>query len=166
MPVGVAARRPREAPHVAVNPETERQLEETRAKIELLQNVTEERMRSLTRDELVGVVGDLLALAGAETTVGREAVATYNESNAGRRPGAKPGGLTISPWWDANASALEPLPHVSAAVPAGFGERDDRVEAYDFRLCMTDSKQNSVPLRRPAAYNASEWELWRRLYRM
>ena len=63
MPVGVAARRPREAPHVAVNPETERQLEETRAKIELLQNVTEERMRSLTRDELVGVVGDLLALA-------------------------------------------------------------------------------------------------------
>ena len=27
MPVGVAARRPREAPHVAVNPETERQLE-------------------------------------------------------------------------------------------------------------------------------------------
>lgn len=63
MPVGVAARRPREPPPIALNPETERQLEECRAKIELLQNVTEERLRSLTRVELVGVVGDLFALA-------------------------------------------------------------------------------------------------------
>ena len=60
---GVAARRPREPPPIALNPETERQLEECRAKIELLQNVTEERLRSLTRVELVGVVGDLFALA-------------------------------------------------------------------------------------------------------
>ena len=63
MPVSVAARRPREPPPIALNPETERQLEECRAKIELLQNVTEERLRSLSRVELVGVVGDLFALA-------------------------------------------------------------------------------------------------------
>ena len=134
--------------------------------------------------------GDLLASAGASMTWGREAATKYNESNAGRRPGSKLSGLTVNPYWDASVASPEALPHVSAAVPADIGAADgtrlrtrsqvstralidrdcvpratDWLEAYDFRLCFTNSPQHRIPFRRPAGYNASSFELWRRIYR-
>ena len=43
------------------------------------------------------------------------------------------------------------------------GQADDRIEVYDFRLCVTNSPGSRVPFTKPAGYNASEWEFWRRL---
>ena len=44
------------------------------------------------------------------------------------------------------------------------GEADTRIEVYDFRLCFTNSPSHRIPFWKPANYNASEWEFWRRLY--
>ena len=53
---------------------------------------------------------------------------------------------------------------MSGATPVPVGEADRRIEVYDFRLCMTNSPGNRIPLTKPAGYNTSEWEFWRRLY--
>ena len=44
-------------------------------------------------------------------------------------------------------------------------QADGRVEAYGFRLCLTNSPGNRLSFTKPASYNASEWEFWRRLYK-
>lgn len=49
--------------HPPLNPDTRDALDDVRANIDLLENVTEERMNRLTAKQLVGVVGDLLAMA-------------------------------------------------------------------------------------------------------
>lgn len=46
-------------------------------------------------------------------------------------------------------------PYVSA--PRGAG--DDRVQAYNFRLCVTRERTNRVPFPKPRTYNRSEWAL-------
>lgn len=109
--------------------------------------------------------GDLVATAAGSVTWGRESAAQYRERSAGRRPGVKPyGGATVNPYWNATARPLRVLPHVALARPVGVGQADRWIEAYDFRLCMTNSPGYRVPIERPDDYNASEWEFWRRVY--
>ncbi len=55
------------------------------------------------------------------------------------------------------------IPHVEPAVPAAVGDGDLWTEPYDFRLCFTDSPGNRLAFTRPDTYNASEFEMWRRL---
>ena len=43
------------------------------------------------------------------------------------------------------------------AAPLGAG--DKKVQAYNFRLCVTTNKSNSVPFPKPDNYNRSDWEL-------
>ena len=58
------------------------------------------------------------------------------------------------------------IPHVySEPAPVTLGQADSRIEVYDFRLCVTNSPGNRRPFTKPAGYNASEWEFWRRLYK-
>jgi hypothetical protein len=38
------------------------------------------------------------------------------------------------------------------------------MEVYTFRLCVTNSPSRRLPFTKPASYNASEWEFWRRIY--
>ena len=48
------------------SPETLEALEECRARIELLSHVNETSLRKLSKKQLVGVVGDLLAMAARQ----------------------------------------------------------------------------------------------------
>jgi hypothetical protein len=41
---------------------------------------------------------------------------------------------------------------------------DKQIQAYNFRLCVTDSPTLRVPFAEPTGYNASEWELLRRFW--
>lgn len=96
---------------------------------------------------------------------GREGRAQYGEKDAGRR-GLDPISATVNPWWDSSVptAQLAAIPHVSADVPVGEGKADLWVQPYDFRLCFTNSPSNRAPITKPVSYNASEWELWRRIY--
>ena len=110
--------------------------------------------------------GDIVAQV-ASTTWGRESATQFGEEGAGRQPIVGIG-AAVSPYLNESARPYDTpaniLPHVSAQAPAGVGDADRWVEPFDFRLCFTDSPGNKINFTRPASYNASEWELWRRLY--
>jgi hypothetical protein len=84
--------------------------------------------------------GDLLAAATspAAWTVGRESKAKYNEQLAGRRPNDFNRGYEFKVRVDPFDETGKPLPLLSPTGPRGeVGAADDRVQAYNFRLCAT-----------------------------
>jgi hypothetical protein len=101
--------------------------------------------------------GDLLARAGVSYTVGRESRAQYGESLAGvqLRSAAHQWPMPVSPFDDQGRllSGVQPGP---TGVP---GEGDRKVQAYNYRVCMTDVAANRVPFPKPANYDPNRFEL-------
>lgn len=94
-----------------------------------------ERRRTLRADTFIdaGYEGDLAAAAGVEYRIGRESREEYWEPYAGRvfleNPGLK-------------------------LLPGSSGEADHRIQAYNYRLCMTDRPDLRVPISCPESYQA------------
>ena len=108
--------------------------------------------------------GDLIVASGTPFAVGRESSAAYNESWAGRRePFGYPfDSRPISPL-DASGALL---PLLTARVSAPLHSGDAGTQGYNFRLCVvkrSESPGNFLPFPQPQPYNASRWELLRRL---
>ena len=107
--------------------------------------------------------GDLMARAGVSYTVGREGRDEYGESLAGRKE-IQPGnhqlrGAPVSPYDDEGNL----LPHVVPDEELGeVGSADEKVQAYCFRLCLTDVEDNRIPITRPKDYDAARFELLKR----
>lgn len=105
--------------------------------------------------------GDLLALAGVSYTYGREANTTWNESLAGKRKGSHSHqfNVAIDPF-DEKGDLLPflSLPDSSAAPGSG----DSRIQAYNFRLCLTQNSSNAKPFTKPPGFSSSQFELLRR----
>ena len=106
--------------------------------------------------------GDLLAAAGATMAFGREAAAQYGEAGAGVRPFIAYDQLPrgVDPYWPSG----ELLPLVTTAAFAPVGSADDKLESFSYRLCMTRAPSRRVPVAMPAGYNASTFELFRRVF--
>ncbi len=79
--------------------------------------------------------GDLAHLAHCTTRIGREAVTEYREKHAGIR-----------------------------APAAELGLSDHLTQAYDYRLCLTQS-EDRLPFERPEGYDADLYEDWRAHFR-
>jgi hypothetical protein len=101
--------------------------------------------------------GDLMAQAGVSYTLGREAIAEYGESLAGVRE--------RTPYHQFRA-AVSPvgssgrlLPEITARSRDEVGAADKRIQAYNFRLCMTRAADNRVSWPRPAGYIPARYEL-------
>ncbi|WP_126249021.1 FAD-dependent oxidoreductase [Chitinophaga rhizosphaerae] len=104
--------------------------------------------------------GDLLALAGISYTVGREANAQYGETYNGVQlrdkhqfpegidPYKIPGDPTSGVLW---GISTEPL--------AAQGVGDKKVQAYNFRICLSNQPENRVPITRPEGYDSTRYEL-------
>lgn len=107
--------------------------------------------------------GDLIAMAGIPTAWGREGVAQYNESLAGRLfvPNNVGGHQFKVPlnYTYANGTLLPMIYTGDAGV---VGQPDEKVQAYNFRMCLTTNSSNRVPIPKPDNYDASYWELFRR----
>ena len=103
--------------------------------------------------------GDLMALAGVPSVIGRESSAEYGESLAGvqARSPAHQWSVAVDGRAAAGAGALLPLVQAGAAGPAGAG--DGKTQSYNYRLCMTDRAANQVPFPRPAGYDPARYEL-------
>lgn len=101
--------------------------------------------------------GDLLAQAGVSYTFGREGTQKYGESLAGVRP------LTTKHQFLPNTSAMgsngQPLPEIQTDPRGEIGAEDKKIQAYNFRLCMTDQAANRVPFTQPAGYNPARYAL-------
>jgi len=101
--------------------------------------------------------GDLMAQAGVSYTWGREGISEYNESLAGVRDRTPLHQFraAVSP---VGASG-KLLPEIMPRSKDPVGAADKRVQAYNFRLCMTKNADNRVAWPKPAGYNASRYEL-------
>ncbi|MFH1300776.1 MAG: FAD-dependent oxidoreductase [Planctomycetota bacterium] len=124
--------------------------------------------------------GDLLAAAGVSYSLTREANSQYNETlngiqlyeipevefgkvdKIGRRKDRR--GL-----WD-RAIPLDPyripgkpesglLPLIEAGELGTIGEAAPGVQAYCFRLCVTDQPENRIPIAAPANYDPARYEI-------
>lgn len=104
--------------------------------------------------------GDLMARAGVAYTVGRESRAHYGESLAGVIAFSEKHQFLAPVDPHEPGGALLPL--VSAEPLAEPGSGDKKVQAYNFRLCLTQVPENRVRFPKPEGYDPAEYELLRR----
>jgi hypothetical protein len=112
--------------------------------------------------------GDLMAAAGVTYTVGRESINQYGEEWNGIQTGVLHHGhhfkSDISPYVIPGDPASGVLPGISAEDPGEYGAGDKRIQAYCFRLCLTDHTENRVAITRPPDYDSARYELLRRVF--
>jgi len=108
--------------------------------------------------------GDLMARAGVSYMVGREANSQYSETFNGVQvmdghqfpdgvdPYVVPGDSTSGLLWGIHNTGL---------LPAGSG--DKKVQAYNFRITLSNVPANQVPIARPENYDPARYELLIRL---
>ncbi|HWD94343.1 MAG TPA: FAD-dependent oxidoreductase [Verrucomicrobiae bacterium] len=113
--------------------------------------------------------GDLMAMAGVTYTIGREASSQYGESLDGVRApntsGHQFGSTPVSPYVVSNEPASGLLPLMQSNRVAAIGSADRRVQAYNFRLCLTQNATNKLPIVAPANYSPGQYELLARYIR-
>ena len=117
--------------------------------------------------------GDVMAKAGVSSTVGREPESKYGESLAGiRRGDRKPRPhytqgdkdhftTAVDPYVTAGDPASGLLPWVKQVDFATFviGTGDEGLQAYNYRLCVTDDPANRIPFEKPEGYRELDHEL-------
>ena len=79
--------------------------------------------------------GDLAAAAGVPFKIGREGINEYNEPLAG----------SVYKHWGGEVGT------------GSSGEADSAIQAYNYRLCLTDNPDNRVPVPKPGNYNRDEY---------
>ena len=126
--------------------------------------------------------GDLLAEAGVSYIVGREGNEQYGETLNGIQtentvnhvftheavrphpPRPLPKEARVSPYVVADDPESGLLPGVNPGPGGADGQGDHRVQAYCYRLCLTDDPANRIPLDPPEGYDEKDFELLFRMF--
>ena len=112
--------------------------------------------------------GDMMAAAGVSYTVGREANSLYNEEWNGVETGVLHHGhyfkSNIDPYKTPGDSSSGVLPLISSEDPGVKGGADKKVQAYCFRMCLTNDPENRVAFPKPDGYDAAQYELLIRVF--
>jgi hypothetical protein len=123
--------------------------------------------------------GDLMAASGVSYTVGRESNSQYGESLNGVQ--ANNFNLTlhkklsrngihhnfiegVSPYLVKGNPKSGLLPFVSAEKPGVDGQADNKIQAYCYRMTLTNLPENRIPFKKPVGYKELEYELLFRNY--
>jgi len=109
--------------------------------------------------------GDLMATARVSYTIGREANNQYGERHNGVQlmTGHQfPDGIDPYKIPDDPSSGL--LWGISNATLETDGTGDDKIQAYNFRICLTNDPANRVEITRPEGYDSTQFELLVRLF--
>ncbi|MGJ8715625.1 MAG: FAD-dependent oxidoreductase [Maribacter stanieri] len=114
--------------------------------------------------------GDLMAAAGVNYHVGREANSVYNEQWNGLQKGVYHHShnfqeLNISPYIIPGDSTSGVLPRIATGRIGENGSGDNGVQAYNYRLCTTNAEGNIVPFEKPENYDPAQYELLRRIFK-
>ncbi|GAB4021211.1 hypothetical protein GCM10028808_65370 [Spirosoma migulaei] len=108
--------------------------------------------------------GDLLYRAGVSTTIGREANSVYNETKNGIRAETTHNqfAVKVDPYkvlGDPSSGVI----HGVLGEPLGEpGSGDHRLQAYCFRVCLTNKPENRIPLPKPENYDRQHYALFER----
>jgi len=113
--------------------------------------------------------GDLMAAAGVDYHVGREAQSVYDEKWNGVQVGVLHhghhfGSMNISPYVVPGDPKSGVLPHINTEPVGEYGSGDKKVQAYCFRMCLTNDAENRVPFAKPEGYDPKEFELLVRVF--
>ena len=106
--------------------------------------------------------GDLMAAADVSYTVGRESNAQYGESLNGiqtARATKHQFESPVDPYVVPGDPSSGLLPKIHPDKPGVDGEADHRVQAYCFRMCLTDDPGNRLPFPKPDGYDPLHYEL-------
>jgi hypothetical protein len=106
--------------------------------------------------------GDLMAGADVSYHVGREGNSAYGETlngvqirNATKHQFEKP----VDPYVRPGEPDSGLLPRIHSGNPGKEGQGDHRLQAYNFRMCLTRVPENRVPFPRPDNYDPMQYEL-------
>ena len=107
--------------------------------------------------------GDLMASAGVSYTVGREDNTLYGETWNGVQAGVFHHGHyfkdKIDPYKVPGDPSSGLLPRISSGKPGVNGSGDSKIQAYCYRLCLTQYGENRVPITKPDGYDSTQYEL-------
>ena len=111
--------------------------------------------------------GDLLPAAGVPFTTGRESNTTHDETLNGVQLG-----LAIHHQFATPVSALiDPADPAAGLLPGilpepqpADGTGDQGLQAYCFRMCLTDDRENQLPWTAPEGYDPARYELLLRTF--
>lgn len=111
--------------------------------------------------------GDLLHAAGVSTVIGREANATYGETSNGIRATTtyRQFAVRVDPFnipGDPKSGLLPTIQDEPLGTP---GAADNRLQAYCFRMCLTQDSANRIPFQKPAGYDRTQYEIYLRYER-
>ncbi len=111
--------------------------------------------------------GDLMAAAGVKYHVGREANSVYGETWNGVQTEVYHHGhqfkMNIDPYKILGVPSSGLLPEISNQSPGEYGSGDDKMQAYCFRICMSNHPDNRVPFPKPTNYDPKRYELLGRI---
>lgn len=112
--------------------------------------------------------GDLLARAGISYTVGRESNQQYGETLNGIRVNYDQGkDLTkISPYIKEGNPKSGVLPYVTPKEWGKQGEEDKRVQAYCYRMTLTNDPDNRMAIQKPCNYQPQWYEIYARMLKL
>lgn len=107
--------------------------------------------------------GDLMAQAKVSYVIGREATTQYGENlNGVRRTntgGHQFGSVQISPWLLTNNPSGGLVALIQPDQVQAPGSADAHVQAYNFRMCLTQNPTNRLPITAPLIYRPAQYEL-------
>jgi hypothetical protein len=119
----------------------------------------------------VTYVGDLMAAAGVTYTVGREPESQYGEDMAGvRRGDTKPRVhytqgdkdhfiKDVDPYIKSGDTNSGLLPYVFKFENLKNGAGDKKIQAFNYRVCLTTDPKLRIPIEKPAGYREIDHEL-------
>ena len=105
--------------------------------------------------------GDLMAKAGVTYTVGREPNAKYHETLNGIRAETPKHqfAVAVDPYVRTGEPGSGLVPFVQPEKSGEAGAGDPSVQAYNFRLCYTQTAANRLPHKPPPKYDPARYEL-------
>ena len=105
--------------------------------------------------------GDLMSTAGISYTIGRESFLQYGESLNGVRTEMAiyhQFDIEVDPFVEEGNPESGLLSNVNEQ-PGIEGSGDNKIQAYCFRMCLTDVIENRISIKKPLHYDEQEYEL-------
>jgi hypothetical protein len=106
--------------------------------------------------------GDLMASSGVSYFVGRESNSVYGESLSGvqiKRARSHQFKGRVDPFVIKGDPSSGLLARISDQSPGNQGEGDSKMQAYNFRLCLTQVEDNRIAFPKPDQYDPLQYEL-------
>jgi len=112
------------------------------------------------------VEGDLMAFAGVDFTVGREGNARYGESLNGvvHASNYRQFELAIDPYQTPGDPVSGLIATIQDQPLLPNGEADDASMGFCFRMVLCNRPENRLPIKQPANYEDSDYEIYRRYF--